>query len=531
MSAEPSTSTSERGRLGLAAVAIVLVVVPFLLVRFPPITDLPQHAAQIRLFGEALGEHADLYRIQWLTPYGLSYVLPAVGWLLGGPAWAGRLGFLLVVALWVGAVHWLAVRLRRPASAAVLASALVFNHTLYWGFLSFLFGWVVFVVWLRLTEVEPDARCDWRAAARLLGGAALLYFSHVLWFAMGCLWLVVDGWRARLPWREQFLRGLAVSPVGLLALWWYPTLGRRGFDSPVYWPASVWARFGPSGLKDAVLGGLRGNLEPVFLLVVLGWLLLAAWQHRAEGRAAWSPRLLLLAGVLFLPAAVLPMEAQNTIHLAERWMPCAVVALLLAAPAPRLPAALVRWLPVAALTLFVAGTSVYWIAFSSVELDGLAPAVAALPEKPRVLGLSYYPESLIIRGNPFIQDFAYAQVMKGGELNFSFADFAPSLVVYRTPRSGPWTLGLEWLPNRVRISDFAYFDWVIASGDEAIHRHLVERAGLVPVTSGTRWRLYRVPEALRARRQSELGGALPPAATPVASPPASGSTSSRQASQ
>lgn len=500
-------STRERGRLGLVAISIALAAVPFLLVRFPPITDLPQHAAQIRLFGEALGEHADLYRIQWLTPYGLSYVLPGLGWLLFGPASSGRVGFLLLVALWIGAVHALAARQHRPASAAVLASALVFSHPLYWGFLSFLFGWGAFVLWLRLTEAVPQQRCDARSAARLLGGAALLYFSHVLWFAMGCAWLAIDGWRSRLRWRDQFLRALAVSPVGGLALWWFPSLARRGFDSLVYWPASLWERFSPAGLARAALGGVRGKLEPPYLLFVLAWLLLAAWQRRGEGRAAWSPRLLLLAGVLFVPFAVLPDEAQNTIHLAGRWMPCALVALLLAAPAPRLPAAFVRALPVAVLALFVAGTSVYWIAFASVELDGLEPAVAALPEKPRVLGLSYYLESRIIRGNPFIQDFAYAQVMKGGELNFSFADFAPSLVVYRTPRQPPWTRGLEWLPRRVRMSDFASFDWVIASGDSATHRHLIERVGLEPVTAEARWRLYRVPEALRRRAPPEAPSA------------------------
>jgi hypothetical protein len=39
--------------------------------------------------------------------------------------------------LWTVAIHWLAFRRRRPAAAAVLASALFFNRTTYWGFYSF----------------------------------------------------------------------------------------------------------------------------------------------------------------------------------------------------------------------------------------------------------------------------------------------------------------------------------------------------------------------------------------------------------
>jgi hypothetical protein len=53
------------------------------------------------------------------------------------------------------------------------------------------------------------------------------------------------------------------------------------------------------------------------------------------------------------------------------------------------------------------------------------------------------------------------QVVRGGELNFSFARFAPMAVVYRTPRRPPWTGRLEWRAERVKPKDFDHFNYAL----------------------------------------------------------------------
>src|SRR5262245_53292742 len=77
--------TSRKVRFLLAAASCALVAVPFLSVTFPPITDLPQHAAQVRLFLDALHNPDSLYRIQWLTPYSLSYTVLWAAWAAVSP--------------------------------------------------------------------------------------------------------------------------------------------------------------------------------------------------------------------------------------------------------------------------------------------------------------------------------------------------------------------------------------------------------------------------------------------------------------
>ena len=492
-------------RLAKAGVCLILVALPFLVSRFPPITDLPQHAAQIRLLGEALGEHRDLYRVQWLTPYGLSYLLPGLGWLLGGPLAAGRLGFLFAACLWAGALHGIAARRARAPESAVLAAVFVFSHALYWGFLGFLAGFAAFAVWLRATEANREDAFTVRKGAGLVAAGALLYFTHALWFAVGCLWLVLDGLRSRLGARALAARVLCLAPFGALAALWFPGLARRGFDSAAHWPDTAWERFSPDGFTAAALGGLRGPLEPLALAAVLAWVALSAWQRRGEGRRAWDGRLVLLAALLLAGWAMLPVKAMNTIFLAERWLPCALAVLVVAAPAPRLGRA-GRPLAAVLLAAFVAGTSAFWIACERTSFSGLDAVLGALPVAPRVLGLSW-ARSPLVAGDPFRQTFAYAQVARGGELNFSFADFAPALVVYREPRKPAWTSGLEWFPERATRSDLGSFEFVIAGGGERDHARLRTGLGLEPATAGGTWRLYRLPAAARRAGAAEAAPA------------------------
>src|SRR4026209_535559 len=139
----------------------VLVALPFLLVRFPPITDLPQHVAQVRLFQEAWQDPSGPYRIQWLTPYSLQYLVLAGAWAIAGPAAAGRVGMLMVGVLWVTTFHLIAYRRNRPVAAAALASALFFTKTTYWGFYGFAVGWPIFGLSLLLTTGRRRGSVHW----------------------------------------------------------------------------------------------------------------------------------------------------------------------------------------------------------------------------------------------------------------------------------------------------------------------------------------------------------------------------------
>ena len=488
----PRSAERARTRALLCAACAALLAVPFLCVRFAPVTDLPQHIAQIRLLHEALADPASPYRIQWLTPYALGYLPLAAAWTLAPSETAGRLAMIALAALWAIGVHGLAANRRRPAAAAVLASVLFFNHDTYWGFYSFEVGWVAFVPWLALTTRPESARVRWSDVPLYLGAAALLYASHALWLAAGVAWLVVRSLVAGTPLRALALRLAALSPVLALAAVWHANLTAAGFSGPTRWLTTPTGRLSITWLADSILGGLRGPVEYVVLILLAGWVAAAVRGHRGRLGAAVDRDLCLAAGFLFALALVLPNLYQNTISFGSRWLPMAAVLLLLALPAPAWDRKVANAAALALLSGFAVYTALAWMRFERDEYSGMAASLDALPAERRVIGLDYVKTSDVIAGRPFLQSVAYAQVIRGASLSFSFAEFAPMVVVYRETRRTPWTRGLEWFPERLRRSDFAWFDYALVNADAPRHAALAQRPALRPVTDSGRWRLYRV---------------------------------------
>jgi hypothetical protein len=482
-----------RERVLLAGVAGVLVAVPFLVVRFPPITDLPQHVAQIRLLLETVGHPESPYTVQWLTPYALVYGLIGTAWASVGPMAAGRVAMLAIGLLWVGTIHLLAAARGRSPAAATLACTLFFSHVLYWGFYNFLFTWPFFALWLVMTTGPRARRTGWTDLGLLLGCAVLLYASHILWLAVAIVWLVGSGLLFRVPLRVLALRVACVAPVLLVAALWFPHLAQRGFRSPTVWGANPLARLWPGWLVGAGLGGLTGPVEGLVLGAIALWLALglwAAWSRESRAHEAIEWEWLVASGLLLAMALLLPILHTNTIRFAQRWLPFSIILALLAIPAPRLRPSLLRGLAVCLLAVLTLTTATVWRTFERNDLSGLQGALDALPPRPRVIGLDYVGSTPLIAGRPFLQTFAYAQVIRGGTLNFSFAEFAPSLVVYADRRRTPWTGGLEWFPERVRTGDFLHFDYALVNGGPDVHQAIVDRFPLVPVTTSGFWRLY-----------------------------------------
>jgi hypothetical protein len=488
----PSAKREQRERLSVAGAVFLLALVPILLAPFPPSTDLPQHLAQIRLLGEALSSPGGPYVVQWLGPNNLIYFFLSLLWAVLPVAFVARAALALVVLLWVIGIHGLGGGTKRATASVVVASLLIFNQSFYWGFLNFLVGFPVFVLWFVLTAKEKRGR-GWAFWAVLAGAAFLLYEGHALWFVAGALWLVVIGVLHKTPVRAILWRLTALVPCGLVSLLWYPQLSAlratAGFDVAAHW-SPVFDRL--ASVMDAAFGGVKGPLGTLGFLFVILWASLAIWQNRRK-LGGFVDRDFLAAALFFLAiAAVAPDKYMNTIFFASRWLPPALVFLLLALPSPSFRRVSARTVALAAATVFFLTTAVYWRIFETRELTGLSACLERLPPSPRVLGLDLIKESDYFKDRPFLQLFAYAQVYKGGQLNFSFAEHYSGLVAYRTKRDVRWTGALEWHGERVKQTDFASFDFVIANGEEKDHRALSSFAGLSPVTLTGRWRLYRV---------------------------------------
>ncbi len=480
---------SSRAVLGWCLAATSLLALPFLVIRFPPITDLPQQVAQIRLLGQALASSHSHYEVAWWAPNRLSYALLAVGWVTAGPQWAGSIALALIAALWAWSFQAVARTRQRSVATALLVCVLFYNHGFYYGFLNFILGVPVFLLWWHWSLQPPDSRL-WLEALRFLGGATLLYETHLLWLVVGLLWLPVGCWMSGARMRQWVARGLGAAPLALAGGAWSHWLSTTRFAAHTVWGPLPWQRLLPEWWVHAAFGGLRGRLEPMLLACLVLWTLAGLATATRKARDVDVP--LITAGALLLLLAVLLPERQmRTIELGSRWVPAGLAFVVLALPAPRLQVSLRRILAILILALAAVSTAIAWHTVELSDLWGLRESLAALPNAPRLLGLNFLRTSATRRGDPYYHMFAWSQVLHGGSLNSSFARMPTSLVLDRR-EPPPWTRDLEYFSGAVQRRDFDWFDYVLVSGGKQIQDEFAAMPWLQPVTEEGLWRLYRV---------------------------------------
>ncbi len=514
MTPQPSSST----RFFIAVACCLGGALPLLMTPFPPTTDVPQHVAQVRLFFETMQGASQPngvnYIVQWLTPYSLVYLVMAGLWKILPPERVGQATLVALCFGWALAIHWLAWRRRRSVAAAALASTLYYCHVTYWGFLSFSIGLPVFLVWLDVTssgflkfqnfsigDEKPETRNPKPETFFRLALIAfllfLLYEAHALWFAVGLLWLGVETVAFRPPLRRTLARAAVTTPLAVVALFCYRRLATdtQFVEHKLIFKDAPVLRLGTRWFVESVFGGVHGWLEASMLAVLLGWL---AWSVASRRKAFFreSDAGLLVAGVMLLGLGlVLPYQFQYTIELAERWIPAAFIILLLAVPAPVLKSG-ERPLFVGTLAVvfvFWGWTAFIWRDFDRKTMTGFRESLAALPEYPRLVGLDFIGELPEFRRRPVLQTAAYGEVVRGGTYSLSFAKFPQSFVKYAPGTTLPWTDGLEWDPYCLTEADLEYFDYALVGGDPLKQLQFQDRfPTAVPVTTGGRWRLYRL---------------------------------------
>lgn len=494
-----ASATSERGSewKALLTLALVVAVVPFLVVEIPPIHDLPHHLSQARLYLEIADWEASAYHAQWLAPQNLIYVLLVPLWIAFAPLTAGKLFAYLVLAGTVVALFHMAKRRGRSPIAALGAALFAFNFVFYSGFFAFQLGAALVFVWLaalRDDETESAAGLGWSAWAAQALFLLLVAWAHTLWLGVVGILLLLGVLRGRGS-RASWVRLSTAVPA---VVWLLPQLvgvvrsrAGGGFPMEVSWDRWPWSRLEPVALVEGILGGVRGGIEPLLVLGAVFWVGAALWTNRGDLRARVDATLLVSAAVLGALWMIFPDAMAMTIQASRRWLPYAVMLVLVALPPPRVSMRGLRAAVVAAHLVLLAFMINAWRFYDRVELTGFRESLDALPEGARLLGLAFPPSEFLKHG-VFLQTHAWAEVLRGAELNMSFTELGAGLVLRKTPRETPWTYGLSFFPHTVRQSDFYYFDYVLVAGPTDVHAQ-VERIDRVDhVTDGLPWRLYRV---------------------------------------
>ena len=439
-----------------------------------PMTDLPQHAAQVAVWHDLLlGESKwePLLHINYFTPYLLGYgfalllsfVLPV----------SAALKLLLALAYYGFVAACVALRERLGGDRRMdwLFIPSFFGFAYAWGFYTFLVAAPIGVLFIVLAHRYADRPAPAPGIALIFAGS-ILFFSHGLVFLLACgiggaFLLLKCRPLARLP-----RAALPYVALGLLCLV-YAAVRLRVETNPADTPLGMFWGWDLSRLNLLVysLGrpespsGADWSLAPLLLLMLSAPLALGA-RFNLRDSTALLPFL-----VTLLFSASLPDVAMNSSLAFERFALFALPFYALMFRAPDQPVGgVVRrlWLPLLCWT-FLAVHVERLLAFAkeSAAFDGV---LAATQPGHRALSL-ILDQASVAAGNVdvYVHFPLWYQVEKGGFVDFNFAGYLPQIVRYRVDRAPATFKASSWW----LFEPAEKFDWT--RDQAAIYRYFFVR--------------------------------------------------------
>jgi len=474
-----------RRDLVLLLAASVLATIPVWIPTFPPMTDLPQHGAQITLLREVLHPgfpFASLFGINWFTPYLFGYMLvyvlvPVIGII----AAIKTVISLALIALPLSTALVMS-ETGTDRRWALLAIPAMYGFSYHWGFLNFLVAAPLGLVFIWLT-LRQARRPTITGAITLAAMIVLLFFCHALicvffGFIAGCM-LLASG--TSIP--NAIVRPLplaAVIPVALL--WTLRTQSQQRFtvwpdDWDLHWITSTstyyteiaqwatrdgWGWGRTAGIFPRLLGVLPGTVSTLFGLAIFA-LPFTAGQRLTSRPVRWIPFLVCLLMVLVGPPFLFGTDfifQRFTVFLLPLF-------LILLESRPTRPTPRWAWPVCGAL---VAG----WIGVVSMnavhyeaEAAGLDQLIQRMEPGQRALGFAFERDSAGTIAPPFLHFGAWYSAVKGGVVDPNGAATMAAPVFYlpdKRPVARPFSF--EWVPG--------LFDWPLFHGEQ--YRYFIAKA-------------------------------------------------------
>jgi hypothetical protein len=386
------------------AVCAIAATVPLLVTDVLPMSDLPEHMAQVAVwkhFDDACHRFSEIYEIHWGTPYVLAYlVIRAFATFLTVSA-ATKVTVWLSIVLLPLAMRELLKRGGDPW-LSLLGFLLAYGYSFYWGFLQFAITIPIGIFYLALLY---DTR---RREVALTLLALLLMTSHALVFVF-CAGVTVVVALLRRSWRT--LVPLVPASLLLLGFLWRLRETAQASEGGVNWKRVT-------DLPSMLIAN-SFDILGILVLVVMAMALMRMRPTRDLTR--WAP-LVLGAAVFFLG----PQGAFGTAYLAPRFAIFVAIGGLFV-----FDGRAVRIVVVALVLAWMALLGVRFHRFC-VETESFAAIVAAIEPNRRVALLNIDAYSEHVPGPVYWHFGALVQVRKGGIPAFSFAahDY-PQLLSFR----------------------------------------------------------------------------------------------------
>ena len=495
----------------LFAALALWAALPLWLVKRPPIQDLPQHLAAIRVLhdysspelGFSQFFELDLHSTQYLAYYLAAHLLAYPF----GVMLANRLLLTLAIVGLPYAMRSLLRALGRDEALALFVLPLTWNAHLILGFANFIAAIPLAVAGLALAvrdRIEPSRM---RLIALAVIGLVTFY-THIVPFAflaLGVALLAVGSRKAAL----RLLGALAPAAIGA-AVWSRTTpAGRAVFAAAggghgelgieakfMRWSDAL--REAPAWLTDVLQDEIDDKLFVAWAVLLLACIAFGAIESRAASpdedmRTQLARRLAPLAPIAAIAYFVTPSSYDWIWPINARFPLLALVFLIPVLPEPRRLVRLVLLggvIVVSVISFRAVGGA--FRRFERDEMGALDRALATIPPGKKVVGLIWDRSSRIVKFSPFLHSVAWYQVEKGGAVMFTFADFPQSPFKFKRENRPPhvpprW----EWMPGAVNPQrDLGWYDFVLTRGEPG--RLRLYGAQLEPVYEDAHWNVWRI---------------------------------------
>ena len=415
MTTGPSEFSFEN--LQLFCLAILLSLAGLWLTPYPPVVDLPQHAAQVATLQE-LWSGNELYNqtfeLNWFAPYTLTYLLLYALALVLPVGIAGK----LLISACVAAVPLLTRQLLRATDSqpawAWLTVPGALSVAFYWGFMPFLLaipvGLYLWLLTIRFAKTPTPAR-----AAGIAVCCVMLFFCHVL--ALGFTALIALVYTAALHFKEprKLLASWLPYTAGLplIAYWYFGKLSNESYTSGA---AVVYG-----SIKEKALtflsqpAGFGATMLPHELLISVVLLLFplvcgARFSTRPE---RWVPLV-----VALLVWALMPAKAVGAILVYHRLSVFLLPLYLLALDFPEQRRPLASYLLMGVVAVTLLGNTLRFAQFNR-ETLGFTGILAMMEERRNIMYMPIDPWSAQFPTPIHFHTAMWYQVEKRGITDFN----------------------------------------------------------------------------------------------------------------
>jgi hypothetical protein len=474
--------------------ACLLCGIPIWLPHFPPMVDLPQHAAQVAMLlnlGKPEFPFSELFHLNLFTPYLLGYGLIAAFTPMLGIVAACKLVIWLALAAFAISTRFLLREVGADPYWAWLTFPVLYGFTYQWGLLIFLIAAPIGLMFLAVVwrmKAQPDLRSSLAILLMLIA----LFFCHALilgFFSM----IALAYWMFSVRRIKDFIKCAwpMAAIVPLIIIWFaqgsthqltnIPTgwdLSWFRTDDDYYFRIATWAdQVSPGwGRINGFIPRLLGE-RPQLSLTFFGIFLLAL-PFISGGRISKSRvRLIPVIAVTFI-LLLLPTYLFRTMYTSQRFTYLFIPLYLIMIDTP-VTTGMVAVRAQRYLRLFAPAIAFGWIGYMSIQalqfnrdMDGFDTILTKMEPGKRSLSFVFTRDDSHSIAPVLLYIPSWYSALKSGVTDPSFATSAQLPVIYKpehVPKAKPD--GFVWNPQ--------WFNWQKLDGSK--YDYFIARA---PVDMG-----------------------------------------------